>query len=116
MLFIFLPLVGDPHGLIKKHKKFFEEWTAQEVMGRIYISEQGINGQMSAEPEAAEQYMQWLRSEPGFSSVPFKIHDTPDHIFPRMNVKYRKQLVAIDCTVDISKQGNMSLLKSGKRC
>lgn len=102
--YLFTP-VGDPHGLIKKHKKFFEEWTAQEVMGRIYISEQGINGQMSAEPEAAEQYMQWLRSEPGFSSVPFKIHDTPDHIFPRMNVKYRKQLVAIDCTVDISKQG-----------
>ena len=38
--------IPDPHREVAEHKQFF---SGRDVMSRIYISEQGINGQMSAE-------------------------------------------------------------------
>jgi UPF0176 protein len=91
--------VEDPKHEVREHKKFFE---SRDVTARIYISHEGINGQMSASLEAAEQYMEWLKSRECFARVEFKIHYYHSHAFPRVSVKVRKQLVAIDCPVDIS--------------
>lgn len=89
--------VEDPHGHVAKHKAFFE---GRDCSSRIYISEEGINGQMSASVADAEAYMAWLRSNPCFSKIQFKIHPVSEQIFPRVTVKYRAQLVALDEKVD----------------
>jgi len=94
--------IEDPRAEVVRHKEFFN---GKDFRGRIYLSEQGINGQASGSAESAQEYMDWLRSDPRFSSVPFKIHPAKEHAFPKMTVKYRKQLVAIDCEVDFSKRG-----------
>lgn len=88
----FTPL-SDPAAEVARHHAFFQE---KDAKGRIYISHEGINGQMSASLEAAEAYMQWMRSDPRFEGIDFKIHRHHDHAFPRMTVKVRKQLVAMD--------------------
>lgn len=46
--------IENPEYEVKKHKKFFE---SRDVACRIYISHEGINGQMSASKQAAEEYM-----------------------------------------------------------
>lgn len=92
----------NPQDLIKKHKLFFKD---RDVSGRIYISEQGINGQMSGKEPDATAYQEWLKSDPHFASLTFKIHESQENIFPRMTVKYRKQLVALDEEVDITQTG-----------
>lgn len=99
--YIFTP-IEDPHLEVSKHHEFLKD---KDVRCRVYISEQGINGQMSASAEASEAYQNWLKSDPRFSRVIFKTHFFETHAFPRCTVKYRKQLVAVDTPVDMSLQG-----------
>lgn len=95
--------VDDPHGWVKEHKKFFKN---RDVTGRLYISEEGINGQMSGEKGDCEAYMQWAKTKPGFENLQFKIESYHENIFFKMTVKYRKQLVAFDQQVDLKQVGN----------
>lgn len=94
--------ISDPHQEVKAHKTFFKE---RQLTSRIYISEQGINGQMSGIKEDAEAYMRWLHSNPLFEKMPFKIHLHHENVFPKQIIKYRKQLVALDEVVDLSNTG-----------
>lgn len=87
----------NPQNEIALHKEFFK---TRDFKGRIYISEQGINGQASGLAEHADEYMAWM--EERFQKMPFKVHFSSEHAFPKMTVKYRKQLVAVDCEVDFS--------------
>jgi UPF0176 protein len=99
--YFFTPL-EDPALEVYRHKEFFLN---RDVQGRIYISKEGINGQMSASPEAADAYMKWLTSDSRFQTIEFKIHAWHEHCFPRLTVKVRPQLVALDKQVDMSKKG-----------
>jgi UPF0176 protein len=93
--------VEDPYAEIARHKEFFQN---RDLKGRIYISEQGINGQASGSREHAADYIAWMKSDPRFQGIDFKIHRADEHAFPKATVKYRRQLVAIDCEVDFSER------------
>ncbi|MBA3815232.1 MAG: rhodanese-related sulfurtransferase [Parachlamydiaceae bacterium] len=94
--------ISHPHEEVNLHKKFFLE---RDVTCRIYLSEQGINGQMSAIKADAEAYMNWMQKHPLFQNVKFKIHPYHENVFPRITVKYRKQLVALDADWKPSERG-----------
>lgn len=94
--------IENPVQEVKTHKEFF---TNRDVACRIYISEEGINGQMSASVNDAKAYIEWMHTRPGFNEIKFKIHPYHEQVFPRVTVKYRKQLVAIDANVDLSNRG-----------
>ncbi|MBA3957819.1 MAG: rhodanese-related sulfurtransferase [Parachlamydiaceae bacterium] len=87
----------NPHEEVALHKAFFAN---RDVTCRTYISEQGINGQMSAAKSDAIAYMEWMHARPLFKSVVFKRHESDENVFPRITVKYRKQLAALDAIVD----------------
>src|SRR5580693_5676786 len=89
--------IEDPLAEVARHKEFFQN---RDFKGRIYISEQGINGQASGLSAHADEYIAWMEGR--FQKIPFKIHPAKEHAFAKMTVKYRKQLVAIDCDVDFS--------------
>lgn len=90
--------VKDPALFVKEHKKFFEN---RDVKGRLYISKEGINGQMSGSKKDCEDYMTWLKSRPGFEEVFFKVDPSDENIFFKMTVKVREQLVAFDQKVNL---------------
>lgn len=94
--------IPNPQEEVKAHKTFFKD---RQITSRIYISENGINGQMSAIREDAEAYMNWMHGNPLFENVVFKIHTHHENVFPRQTVKYRKQLVALDEVVDLDQAG-----------
>ncbi len=102
LAYYYFTSIEQPALEVLRHKDFFSN---RDIKGRIYISKDGINGQMSASPCAAEEYMEWLRSDPRFQEIEFKIHTHFEHCFPRVTVKTRTQLVAIDVPVDMSKTG-----------
>lgn len=104
--------VDDPHGWVKDHKKFFK---TRDVKGRLYISEEGINGQMSGEKSDCEAYIEWVQSKPGFENIQMKIQPHHENIFFKMTVKYRKQLVAFDEPVDLKKAGRHMSPQEWKR-
>ncbi len=94
--------IEDPFLEIQKHKQFFEK---RDMKGRIYISEEGINAQLSGYKTDAEDYIKWMRQDPRFADIDFKVHEYHDNAFAKMSVKYRKQLVALDEKVDLSLTG-----------
>lgn len=102
LAFYYFTPIAYPHGEVATHKEFFKN---RDLTSRIYISEQGINGQMSGLKEDAEAYMNWMHANPLFEKVLFKIHTYHEQVFPRQTIKYRKQLVAIDEEIDISEIG-----------
>jgi UPF0176 protein len=87
---------------VAKHQEFIQ---GREIACRVYISEEGINGQMSASAQDAEAYREWMAADPRFKDVSFKVHTFHEHVFPRATVKYRKQLVALDEKVDLALTG-----------
>ena len=92
----------EPHVEVQKHKNFFSN---RDCTGRIYISQEGINGQMSGAISDAEAYMAWLKEDSRLSKTSFRIHLSGEHIFPHMSVKFRPQLVAFDQKVDVEAGG-----------
>jgi UPF0176 protein len=93
--------IENPAEEVARHKEFFRE---RDFRGRIYISEQGINGQASGRADHADEYMAWMAADPRFQKMPFKAHGAKEHAFPKMTVKVRKQLVAVDCEVDLAER------------
>ncbi len=100
--YLFTP-VANPQAEVAAHHAFF---TSRDVTSRIYISEQGINGQMSASLADGEAYMEWLKAKPEFAAIQFKIQPHHEHVFPRTTVKYRQQLVALDQEVNLQQRGD----------
>lgn len=94
--------ISDPQQEVAAHKAFFKD---RQLTSRIYISEQGINGQMSGIREDTEAYMNWMHANSLFENMPFKIHPYHENVFPRQTIKYRKQLVALDEEIDFSQSG-----------
>lgn len=94
--------IEDPELEVARHQEFFK---SRDFKGRIYLSEEGINGQASGRADHAEEYKAWMHEDPRFQNISFKVHPSKEHVFPKMTVKYRKQLVAIDCEVDFSERG-----------
>lgn len=102
LAYYYFTAIEDPAAEVARHHAFFE---GRDATGRIYISHEGINGQMSAALSDAEQYIDWLRSDPRFADVEFKIHRYHENVFPRMTVKMKRQLVALDVPVSVSEGG-----------
>ncbi|MGE5196723.1 MAG: rhodanese-related sulfurtransferase [Anaerolineae bacterium] len=99
--YILVPL-DNPALEVARHHAFFHD---RDVKCRIYISKEGINGQMSASAEAAAAYMEWLKSDPRFQATDFKVHEYCEHVFAKCTVKVREQLVALDVKVDLMQTG-----------
>lgn len=94
--------IDDPYDEVAKHKAFF---VGRDATSRIYISSQGINGQMSAARADAEAYIQWMHSRPEFKDVVFKIDEYHENVFPRLTIKMRPNLVGYDKPVDLANRG-----------
>lgn len=87
---------------VSEHRSFLEKLNAKS---RIYISEEGINGQMSIAREDAYLYIDWLHSRKPFENTEVKIHGWHEHVFPRLIVKYRKNLVGRDQPINLANRG-----------
>ena len=94
--------IADPQNEVASHKAFLEKLDAR---GRIYISEQGINGQMSIFEKDAQEYIDWMHAREEFRKMPIKVHEYHEHAFEKLKIKYREQIVALDCDVDMTKTG-----------
>lgn len=97
----FHPIV-DARAEVAAHKEFL---SGCDATGRIYISEEGINGQLCCAAQDTPKYAEWMHSRAPFQNLEFKIHHWHEHAFPRLVIKYRKYLVGRETTPDLTKQG-----------
>lgn len=91
-------LIESVEETVASLKKTLEELDAK---GRIYISQEGINAQLSLEKGAYDRFCCWKRESP-FAKAPLKVQETSEHAFEKLTVKIREQLCAFDVPVDFS--------------
>ena len=92
----------DPHHEVTKHKEFL---APLDATSRIYISEEGINGQLCCHRDHVHRYIDWMHSHDEFKHIHFKMHEWHEQAFPRLTIKYRKYLVAREREIDLNNQG-----------
>ncbi|MCC5925793.1 MAG: rhodanese-related sulfurtransferase [Bacteroidetes bacterium] len=84
--------IADVQSFIADHRTVCKEL---ELKGRIYVSDEGINGTLAGKSTDVESYKIYLRGKPGFSDTAFK-QDDSDHIpFAKMIVKKRPEIVSL---------------------
>jgi len=89
--------IDNPHQMVQEHLDFLGKCDAK---ARIYISDEGINGQMSIAKADMQAYIDWLHAQKPFEGLEIKVHEHPEHAFAKLTVKYREQLAALDTKVD----------------
>jgi UPF0176 protein len=84
--------VPDAETLAAEHLQYCIELG---VKGRILIADEGINGTLSGSVEQTERYMVDLLRNPLFSDIVFKIDPSDDHVFKKLFVRYKQELVTL---------------------
>lgn len=102
LAYYFLTPIEFPEQEVAAHNNFFQN---RDVRARIYLSRQGINGTLSAPVADAYAYMEWLFGRCEFSGITFKAHEHDCHVFGRLCVKVRRELVAYGEEVSTENQG-----------
>lgn len=70
------------------------------LLGRIIIAPEGLNGTVSGSPEDTEKYMTWVKSDPRFASVDFKVEKVDKHAFTKLYVRIKKEIVHSELSVN----------------
>lgn len=72
------------------HYKFCED---NNIKGRIFIAEEGINGTASGKNSDIEKYKEHIRSFSQFKDIEFKEDQTSEHAFRKLFVRVKKEIV-----------------------
>lgn len=72
----------------------YAEWEALGALGRIYVSQEGINAQMNVPEPNWEGFLANLESHSELQNMPLKIAVEQGESFWKLTIKVRKQIVA----------------------
>ena len=72
------------------------------LLGRIFISHEGINGTVSGTVDQTNTYMDMLSSLPFLHGISFKIDEAHQHAFKKMHVRIKNELVNFSLEDDIN--------------
>ena len=91
LYYLYVP-IPDPDGYMKEHRILCEDL---ELRGRIIIGEEGINGTVSGTFENTQAYVDAMRADPLTVGIEFKIDPAEDHVFPKLSIKVRDEIVTL---------------------
>ncbi len=74
------------------------------LLGRIIIAPEGLNGTVSGLTTDCEAYMKWVKEDPRFASIDFKEEKHQTHAFQKLHVRLKEEIVNSDLPVDPLKQ------------
>lgn len=92
LLYYFYFPLADPEAYFRIHRDLCQRLG---LRGRVLIGHEGLNGTVSGPREATTIYRRILQSDPRTRSMPFKIDTAPDHVFPKLSVKLRAEIVTL---------------------
>lgn len=83
----------------EKHHVFCVE---NNLLGRIIVSPEGINGTVSGITQDCEKYMVWLENDPLFAGTnfDFKVEQHNEHTFAKLHVRVKEEIVNSDLGVN----------------
>ena len=90
--------ISNPEQYAAEHQEFCK---SLNLKGRIIIASEGINGTCSGTIENTQQYIDYMHSDSRFSDMEFKSDKTDGHVFKKMHVRQKKELVTFRHSEDI---------------
>lgn len=102
LAFYNLKNIENPNQIVLEHKEFID---SLDITCRVFISSQGINGQLSASEEASKIYRDFMKNHPIFFDTQFKVDPYTSHAFPRKTVKLKEKLVGGDESLNLEVRG-----------
>ncbi len=72
------------------HLKFCQ---SLNLVGRIIVADEGLNGTVSGTAESCKTYMEILLDDPRFAKIDFKIDEVKEPSFIKMHCRYKSEIV-----------------------
>lgn len=99
LLYYHYATIEDPEAFATEHLQTCKDI---DLMGRIIVAHEGINGTVSGTVEQTNAYMDMMKNHPLFEGIVFKIDEAEGHAFKRMRVRPRPELVNLGLEEDIN--------------
>lgn len=96
---------AEPEKFLEDHLIFCSK---NDILGRVWISSEGINATVSGQTENIEKYKAEVRRYPEFSDLWFKEDKHTEHAFKKIHVRLKKEIVNASF-------GEVDLNKTAKR-
>jgi UPF0176 protein len=84
--------IDDPEAYAQQQRELCEEL---ELLGRILVGVEGINGTVSGSIENTAKYREAMAVDERTRDMPFKIDAWDGHVFPKLSVKVRDEIVSL---------------------
>jgi len=84
--------IENPEQFCEEHKAFLKDLGAK---GRVYISDEGLNGTLGGTPEQMKAYKEYVWNLPGFEDTEFKTDMHYTVPFAKLKCKVREEIVAL---------------------
>ena len=84
--------IDDPEGFAEEQRLLCTELG---LRGRILIAREGLNGTVSGGLAETRGYMDALHKDLRFREMAFKVDPADDHVFPRLSIKVRREVVTL---------------------
>ena len=82
--------VDQPEQIANEHL----QWClSHDIKGRVFFAKEGVNGTVSATNANIELYKKYLTGYPVFSDILFKEDEVEDHVFKKMHVRLKNEIV-----------------------
>lgn len=99
LLYYHYTFIEDPQSFKDEHLIWCK---SLNLLGRIYVTHEGINGTVSGTIQETEAYMQGLKDNPKFKGIIFKIDEVKNHVFKKMKIKIKNELVNFSLEDDVN--------------
>lgn len=99
LLYYHYVTIEDVEAFRKEH---FDLCQSIGLLGRIIVSDEGINGTVSGTLEQTQQYIDAMNSDTRFSTMPFKMDYEDGHAFKKLHVRVKKELVNLGLDKDVN--------------
>ncbi len=93
LLYYFYTNIEDPKVYRDSHFALCEELG---LKGRILVSKEGLNGTVSGATAACQRYRDTMDRDPLTQGMEWKIDSSQNHVFPKLSVKVRSEIVTLD--------------------
>ena len=98
--------LADPEQLRDQLKEYCHN---NQILGRILIGKEGLNGAVCGEKNQVEKFKQFLTQNPLFSHLTFREQDTETNAYHKLVIKVRQEICAFGAPVDVAKNKGVHL-------
>ena len=102
ILFYKFTEIEDPEEFARAHLEYCR---SEDLLGKVLVAKEGINGSLSGTKEQMERYKSYLTSQEQFSDITFKEEISTFSPFKKMIVRVKNEIIRMDKELDLKKTG-----------